>query len=442
MVPEDGSRAAWTWALPPLLVALLLIPAFALGVEEIVLGVVGLCCFAALSWWKPVHALLVLLLAMPLAPKIPLPIGNLYISTILVMAFVVLRAFKEVASPAPLRFPRTPLSAPLLFFAAVLTLSVSMNAAYLIGNREQLLRFVQFLFYLSLFFLAAGLTLETRHRRWIVGTVLATGVLEGAIAVWQWVSKRGFFTTGTFDHQHNHLAAFLVFTGLLLMGAILEARSARSRLLYLCGIGLIGFGLVFSFSRTGYIAIGAGMLCFLLLGIAPRKKLAVFSVLLSGALLAYLLVPASVASRAGTIASVAAGKARDISFSIRLEMWSAAIEAFKKSPLLGAGAMKFELRDNYFVKTLAESGAMGMIGLLWVIVAVLLQALRSSKVPEKDRMLRGARIGFFPAAFAILVIFNMSGDFMNLHRLMGVFWVLSAVPVSGGEREPGPNEGR
>jgi O-antigen ligase len=414
--------------IPPVAAVLTLLACFVLNAEHVWFAAFGLLAYATLCWMAPFSALLTAIMAMPLAPRISFAFGNLYVATVLVLVFEGVTALRKLAGPSPLGMKRGALATPLVFLAAVLMLSTAMNMGHLIANPDQLLRFIQFLSYLALYFFAVDLSLTPSQRRWTIGLVLATGVVEAGIAVYQWYARRGFFATGTFDGQHNHLAAYLVFTGLLFVGLLIEARSARTAALALACIALAALGLVFSFSRTGYVAIAVGMLFFTVLRIPPRKKLLVLAVLVAGGISAYHYVPSSVAARFGTIAVVAAGQTeRDISFSERLGMWTEAFEAFKRSPLLGTGAMTFQVRDNYFMKTLGEAGALGVFALLWMILAVLRETMRSLRFPAEGSLVRGARVGMAAASFALLIVFNTAGDFVNLHRLMGVYWVLLAV---------------
>ncbi len=420
-------KAVLRW-LPVVALSALLLAAFALRMELLYGGGVAVVAFGLLSWYRPRWAVLLLLVAMPLAPKISLPFGNLYIATVLVMVFVGVWAVRKLVSPGEVRLARTRLSLPVFLYAAVLLLSTVMSAGYLIANREQLLRLVQFFFYLSLFFVVSDTSIDPGFRRRVVLLVVGTGILEGVIACFQWFTRVGFFTTGTFDREHNHLSAYLVFTGLLLVGVMAEVRSRKAIAALLAGFVAMGIGLAFSFSRTGYVAVAAGMVLFAFLGISWKKRLAVLLLLAAGAIAAYQLVPESVAERFGTIVVVAAGKTKtDISFTTRLMMWRDAIDAFRSSPLIGVGAMRIPITDNYFVKTLGETGLLGMASLLWLIAAILREGLRAFRSVSGDALVRGARLGLVPAAFALLVVFNGLGDFFGVHRLMGVFWILLAV---------------
>jgi len=104
-------KAVLRW-LPVVALSALLLAAFALRMELLYGGGVAVVAFGLLSWYRPRWAVLLLLVAMPLAPKISLPFGNLYIATVLVMVFVGVWAVRKLVSPGEVRLARTRLSLP------------------------------------------------------------------------------------------------------------------------------------------------------------------------------------------------------------------------------------------------------------------------------------------------------------------------------------------
>lgn len=430
-IPAGSSPpVSWRPALPPLVVSLLFLAAFVYDAHLVALGALALAAFAALVWARPSAALFLLVAAFPLAPKIEFPFGNLYVATILVILFTAVHTVKRIASPDPAEPVRTPLNAPLLFFTAVLLVSTTKNFVWLLAHQEQLLRFVQFLFYLFLFFVVSDMRIAAGTRRKLVLLVLGLGVFEGFVGCYQWFTRTGVFATGTLDGEKNHFSAFLVFTGLLLFGSLLVRPRLSEKAVLLAGFLAMGVGLVFSFSRTGYVAVAVGLLLFLVIPVSRRSKIFIVLLILASAILAYRLVPSSVAERFGTIAVVAAGKTKsDISFTVRLDMWRDAFEMFRRNPVIGAGANSIPLTDNYFVKTLGETGILGLFSLVWVIVAILRAEWAALARGGGDRLIRGVRLGLLPASFALLVVYNALGDFFGVHRLMGVFWVLLALLI-------------
>ncbi len=128
---------------------------------------------------------------------------------------------------------------------------------------------------------------------------------------------------------------------------------------------------------------------------------------------------------------------RGLSLCIRLDtLWPRALDAFKRSPLLGTGYATLnketlyqfteaESTDNNFLRTLGETGALGFVTFYGVIAFCLWQAWKH--LNSSDAMAQTLSIGFIAASVGLLLnavfidVFAASKVAFSYWALVGIF---------------------
>ena len=310
---------------------------------------------------------------------------------------------------------------------AVLGLSALRGIHHLLTNPSELMRFIQLILYAWIFIIVIQMELSRETIKAFLLLAVCVGVGEGLVGIMQWMSAPGFYLYGTFDGMHNHLAIYMVFMGLLLLGVALESRRPWVLAVSIAGLFPLAFSAVFSFSRGGYIATAAALPVFFLLPVRKSRKLLLLGTSLAGLALAYFAVPVDVRMRAASIIGNVTGADVGISAAGRFGMWKAGFRDFLENPILGKGTWSYGLRDNFYVKVLGESGLLGITAFLALIYIILREQARALRTAVEDNFVRGVRIGLLPATVACLVVYNLTGDYFVVHRFMGVFWIVLAL---------------
>ncbi len=241
----------------------------------------------------------------------------------------------------------------------------------------------------------------------------------------------------------NELAAFYTMGLMVVIGLLTTARSLAWRL-YLWGAAFfLGWGVIFSYSRSAYIAslLGLGMMA----AVKNRKLGALMIVFV---LAAPFILPASVQDRFSMIGSDQVEK--DESSRRRVELWQVALDRFAENPILGTGFRSFPHLNKYgmdthnmYLKVLCELGIFGII----LYVAQFLMGLRQGWALLKASptpFAAGLGLGLL-AATAAAMFLNVFGDRSSYLAVTGHFWTWQAMAsriLRAEEHEGGWTEAR
>ncbi|MFK7956126.1 MAG: O-antigen ligase family protein [Lysobacterales bacterium] len=173
----------------------------------------------------------------------------------------------------------------------------------------------------------------------------------------------------------NDLGLFFVVALPMVLNLMKTTRSIVMRLLWLCCLGLILYGVLLTDSRGTLLAT---MLVFGML--LMRWKGPLVAGVLAAPVLAAALMGQSRLQELDSSEDSAAG---------RVDAWYEGIQMFKSNPLFGVGAGRFTeyhhlTAHNSFVLVLAESGMLGFSIFLAMIGYSLLMTFRLSKVTLED----------------------------------------------------------
>jgi putative inorganic carbon (hco3(-)) transporter len=414
------------WLLIALLAGLLI----ALLPPIVSLSVLGVTALGILSLIDLRVALLVTLTVAPLKTLIetesrlslPLDVGQLALAATLGIWLA-----RSIAQHRCLNLIWTPIYVPIILFtlAASLSLWVALSPG---STLSELLKWVEILAVIALVVSLMG----EHGPDGIVAALIVAGAVQAIIGLYQfgggsgaphlWILDFRYFRAfGSFG-QPNPFGAFM---GLTLPIAISAASGASAEawtayradhlqwrafarpLLFVVGAGIIGVGLLVSWSRGAWIGFAAAALALILF--APRRRvvgLGLVGLVTVGAVIALLagLVPASALARFSDVAQdltgfedVRGALITDANYAVleRFAHWQAALSMANDAPWLGVGFGNYEAAypryalmnwpfalghaHNYYLNLLAETGVIGLSAYLiaWImIVALTLRALQ------------------------------------------------------------------
>jgi O-antigen ligase len=404
------------------------------------LGAAGTILFLALVWDFRIIVPLLIVLA-PLGPKYPMSFGNLYLATAVVIVAYAAWLWRLPLSRERLAFPREPVLISLVVLVGVMILSSLQSISFLMANKLYLLRFVQFMLYTFFFALVLQMSFSRTAIKTLLALVLAVGLLEGLIGVWQWQTNPGIFVTGTFDYRHTNYSVYIVFITLLFLGVLMESRKIWMGLASMAALAVLLYSVVFSFSRGAYVSLAAGLVTMMFMPVSRRRRLYLLGALALGIVVAVAAVPRDVVFRAQDVLTTLTGDYIALSFASRLRMWRIALADFMQSPILGKGTWNYGLRDNFYFKMLGEVGILGLLAFIAVLLVMMKREWRAVKARAGSDLVRGIATGLLPATVATLVVFELSGDHFLNHRFMISFWVVLGLilkyclGVGSGERQ-------
>jgi O-antigen ligase len=326
-----------------------------------------------------------------------------------------------------LSFRYSTISVGLVAFMLVLVVSGLQHVNYLLANTLHLLRLVQFFLYSGLFIMVYDMDLSMKQMRRLLILAIVAGVAQGLYGAYQWLRYPGFYVAGSFDGVHNHFGAYVAFLIVLLLGIVFRARRRSLVLVSLASIACLVYPLIFSFSRTAYIALSLSLLVFFFMPIGKKNKVVLGTVSASAVLVGLAVIPMAVGQRMMDIYLTFTGKQMALSFYYRMRMWRGALADFAQSPLLGRGTYYYELRDNFYLKVIGETGLLGLGTLFVLLYLVLREEKKLLGYRTGEDFIDGLTLGLFPATVGFLVIFNLAGDIFLIHKLMGTFWITLAL---------------
>jgi O-antigen ligase len=267
-------------------------------------------------------------------------------------------------------------------------------------------------------------------------------------SVSSWHYNDGLRISGTFSLLGaNEYAAFCVTMAIVLFALLLAAKfSWRWRALLAAGIGCVVLGVLWSYSRTAYVALMLGSVAVILLWRARWKMIVP---LIAAALLLPALLPKSVVERFDST-TIAEGQ-RDESTEMRFEFWEIAWNNFAEHPLFGSGYHTFHHSEinplgkdthNFFMRELTEKGLFGAMITFGMFLAMLRASWRTLRNSPPGGMAYALGLGMVGAWLA-LVIGNCFGDRFTYYPVIGYFWaylglMLKARELSESEREAAP----
>ncbi len=194
--------------------------------------------------------------------------------------------------------------------------------------------------------------------------------------------------------------------------------------------------ILFSQSRGTWTAI---VPCYLTFLIISKKKALLGIVLILTLIIGPFIIPKAVKERfaytfekqkgwAAQYQEKVGGVTLDTSTSERISSMKRALEAYVKHPIFGYGITGWRFLDAQYLKTLVETGILGITALGFLLYAILRETRKVYKSTE-DKFYKGVSMGFFAGSIAMITHAIGANTFIIV-RIMEPFCFLMAIVVS------------
>ncbi|MEW6670476.1 MAG: O-antigen ligase family protein [Thermodesulfobacteriota bacterium] len=331
-------------------------------------------------------------------------------------------------------FLRTPLNRPIFFYLVVCL--VSTGIGIMTGRADLKTGFFFVLKYFEYFLVYFMIVnhLETREQ---MHRFLFCMFLTCFIVSLYGISEipGGGRVSAPFEGEigePNTFGGYLVFIGAVAAGLLDKTRDARAKKALIVLLMVIFPPLLFTQSRSSYLAAVPAMLA---LGYMSEKRMVVLILMLLGLALSPFFLPAQVKERimytfkqpqeSGQLE--VGGVKLDTSTSARLTSWGDALRDWTNHPILGYGVTGYSFIDAQFPRVLVETGILGFSAFIYLLVSVFKITWLNLKLLKASAD-RGLVIGFL-AGYIGLLFHAIGANTFIIVRIMEPFWLLTGIIV-------------
>jgi len=324
----------------------------------------------------------------------------------------------------------TPINQPILWYwgATVLATTIGFYAGY-VKSVYGFFFVVKYLEYFILFYVIVNDIQDLATLRRYLTVMMFTCLVASLIGVSQ--IPGGGRVSAPFEGEEgepNTFGGYLVLMFAVAMGMMFEDKSRKSRRMWLALLCIIILPLVFTESRSSYLAFFVMGLCFFMLS---RHKRPLIIAALAGMITVPFILPQNAIDRIMFTFSQKEERGQlqvgsvhvDTSTSARLEQWKRALtEIFPNHPIIGRGVTGVGFMDAQYARVLSETGLIGLIAFLWLL-ARMLSVFRQGSQELLDGRLRGAAFGSLCGLVGLLAHAVGSNTFIIV-RIMEPLMVL------------------
>ncbi|MBI4381764.1 MAG: O-antigen ligase family protein [candidate division NC10 bacterium] len=250
----------------------------------------------------------------------------------------------------------------------------------------------------------AGHVAVQGHRRALIVTILASGVLVTLLAVPSYLAAPADSTaavalSGSF-HYPNGLGSFLLLIVFLPCAFLFHGGTRLASVASACALGVLGAALILTHSRGVWASGLIALICWTVverkLIWAHRRRIALAAFLITSLVVMASRRPADIAPRLASLTAATSKKTEDPSFQWRRDIYGWTLDIIKDHPLMGTGIGTFSIAiklyqrapyitslyaHSHYLQTAAEMGLPALFGLLlflgflvrqgWKILAAL-----------------------------------------------------------------------
>lgn len=331
-------------------------------------------------------------------------------------------------------FLRTPLNKPIAAYALATVLATTVGVYS--GTARPTPGFfftLKYLEYLVLYFMMVNNLRNEAQLRRLLFTGLATCAIAAGIGILQIPS--GQRVVSPFEGQYgepNTFGGYLLFMLALLVALWLQCRTVPGFAGWTALVLLALIPFAFTLSRASYL--GAIPMALILLLLTARKLWVVLPLVLL-VIAGGLLLPRQVTERIAftfnqppDAGQMRIGRLRlDTSTSARFESFRVGLEGWARRPLLGYGVTGFYFMDAQYVRTLTETGVVGLGAFLWLMASIFRVAWRAFTAMT-DPFYRALAMGYL-AGFVGLLFHGIGANTFIIVRIMEPFWFFTAMIV-------------
>jgi hypothetical protein len=332
-------------------------------------------------------------------------------------------------------FIRTPLNKPIAFYIIACLASTLLGSLF--GKVELKTGFffvLKYFQYMFIYLMVVNHLHERRQIRNYLWAMLITCAIVSIIGIAQ--IPEGVRVSAPFEGEigePNTFGGYLVFMVCITTGLFLTSTSLRAKFINGVLISLFIVPLIYTRSRSSYLALIPAMLAFVWLS---EKKHIGLLVLVLGALLLPFITPEPAKERVAYTFTQGKNEADvveifnvklDTSTSARLMSWKSVCKDWIKHPFFGFGVAGYGFVDGQYFRVLIETGILGLGAFSVLMYSIFGQGYlifrRSLKPLEK-----GISIGFL-AGFVGLLAHGLTANTFTIIRIMEPFWFVLAMMI-------------
>lgn len=411
-------------------------------------------------------------------PLIPIGVGSLHISDILLLFMLGVMVYKRVTGRTA-AFVRTPLDLSIALFYASAIMAAYISIVHYGKNFNDVVRILRYVTYYLLFYIITNEITEKRQVVFLIkGLLLIAGIVTVTMVAQLMIGESVQLMPGriegaeTFGQEYETLRILppgqtLLFIAFITAICITVFRQGKSLItsgsFYL--VALFGAGVVLTYNRSYWVAaLLAVCVLMLLAGTGQKKRLAALlavAVVSAGLLAAFAAYSGTggrtleaVSERFG---SLFAGKTLTESSSLddRAIENSYAIRQIESHPVLGIGLgndyrpeipglennLTFYVHNVYLWIT-TDMGLPGLLLFLWFYIGFLWRAFRHRNNIEDD-YLRSAVVGFMLSGAGIALMAFVNPVFMQWFSIVVIAVMMglteAIIRINGNELAGSPD---
>ncbi|MDO9575167.1 MAG: O-antigen ligase family protein [bacterium] len=394
---------------------------------------------AIVTFVKPDIGLMLLIFSMLLSPEIKLaevPGRDVVVRVDdLLLIIVSLTWLARMAVNKELGLLKsTPLNKPIGIYILVCFISTSIGV--FVGRVHPttgIFYLLKYMEYFLIFFMVVN-SIETREQvvRYVFA-LLTTGFLISIYSTSQIgkVARLSAPFEGAVG-EPNTLGCYLLIIFALAIGISIYADSKRVK--YLSG-GIGAFSVLpflYTLSRSSYMAFPP--MYFTLMSLGKAKKW-LTGALIAGVVLFAFLKPEAVVNRIKytftgekPYSVTVLGTELGPSASDRIRSWRGAMREWADYPFLGTGVTGWRFLDGQYMRTLVETGIVGIVAIFYLIFSILKHSLRIFRQTE-DNLYKGLSLGLV-AAFVGILFHAVTANSFIIIRIMEPFWFLTGMVMA------------
>lgn len=397
-------------------------------------GVIFLLGFFLISFINIRIGFILVVLSFLLSPELHLPFSQikgfiLRIDDLLIVVLVLAWLGRLAMGLQKTITTRTPLSLPIALIIAWNIISSFRAISFgMIDANYCILVNLKIIEYFMIYFLLVNNLQDIREAKFILYVLLIVALIIGIYAAFQipktrmWSSNR---LSAPFEGrpEPNTLGAYLaIFFGIALSIFIYEKKSLLKKLCVALLV-LLPFPIMFSFSRSVYIATIAMVVVMAI--ISKRKWL--FFAIAAFFILSPFILPHAVIDRAlYNFKDPRYFGILDPSSAERVVVYKKVWYNFKLHPILGGGiGMMGGVLDSQYARVIMETGLIGIILFLWLLFRLLKTGIKLFK-NTAEGWVKGMGAGFSIAVIG-LTLHCWGNITFYIVRIAEPFWALAAL---------------
>jgi hypothetical protein len=408
---------------------------------DILIGVAIGCAIFALSFINVEWGLYILIFSMLLSPEFD--IGETTGATLqrgVTLRFedflLVVIGFSWFARNAVKKeiglFLKTPLNKAILFYVLACLVSTGLGIlADRVGVKTGALFVLKYVEYFIVYFMVVNHVRDADQVKRFVFCLFLTCFIISIFGILQ--IPGGERVSAPFEGERgepNTLGGYLVFMGAIAGGLFIKTENPKLKSLLPILILTIILPLLFTQSRSSYLALLPA--CFVL-GLLLRHRMIIIGLMVIVFLLSPLFLPSSVKDRIlftftqqERSDQVQIGEIRlDSSTSARILGLKGLLQDLPKHPILGYGITGYQFIDAQYPKVLIETGLLGLIAFFYLLYSIFKMAINHMNV-VKTPYFKGLAIGFI-AGYIGLLFHAIGANTFIIVRIMEPFWFFTGI---------------